>query len=84
MIIEHVIVFLPYLPLIRHRWPVSSFRDSLYSKTGVTEKNRSFYYWSILRTKYFCKSLVPFSHHVLLLMLCCRMLHHHHEYDCLH
>ena len=46
-------VFLPYMPFIRYRWPVSSFRDSFDADKTKSKDNKSFFYWSILRTKFF-------------------------------
>ncbi len=41
--LELTFVFLMYLPFIRFRWPVSSFRDSLNSSKGMSPANRRFF-----------------------------------------
>lgn len=51
--VELVFVFCMYLPPIRTKWPVSSFRDSLATTKGQTEANRRFFVASTYVVKYF-------------------------------
>lgn len=52
-IIELMFVFFPYMPGVRDRWPVSSFRDSLKDEKGVTVDNKSFFSLATYVTKFF-------------------------------
>jgi hypothetical protein len=53
ILIELGFVFLPYMPFIRGQWPISSFRDSFLHDKGKSDEKKEFFYWSILRTKFF-------------------------------
>lgn len=53
-ILELVFVFLPYLPIIRFQWPVSSFRDALATMDkGMSPANKRFFVVSTYVVKYF-------------------------------
>ena len=51
--LECVFVFLMYLPPIRAKWPISSFRDSLNTTKGMSEANKSFFIVSTYVVKFF-------------------------------
>jgi hypothetical protein len=52
IIIDNLLVFLPYIP--RQLWPKTSFRDSLYNADkSKTEKNRYFFFVVTYVTKWF-------------------------------
>ena len=62
-VLELGFVFLPYLPLIRFRWPVSSFRDGLNANAGkvMTDANRRFFVVST----YVVKAFYVFAKHYI-------------------
>lgn len=51
--LECIFVFLMYLPPIRAKWPISSFRDSLATSKGMSPANRRFFVLSTYVVKTF-------------------------------